>query len=480
MKQEKLATRKTYILAKRYVKKKYQQQKQEINKIKEKQAEVEKGNQLYHIKENILLNKVEKEQLQSNISSTIKQKPRQIVKNNVPAVKETTYGNYQSFMKKNVMQKYKRKITNTIQKNKSNTAHNTIQNIIKNIFVSTKKIVGNIRYLIIGFQSLILLVVITLFLGAFAALSSQQNTEVGLLPLSKEVIAYQSVIEKYAKQYDMVEYIPIIQAVMMQESGGKGTDPMQASECKYNKKYPMIPNGITNAEYSIEIGIQYLNSCFKEAKVDNVLDMKNISLGLQGYNYGDGYIVWAIKNFGGYSKANAKVFSDEKKAELKVDVYGDPNYVEHVLRYVGFGFGNFRKEPDFTNDKAWGYNNPYTSANLCGQCTWFVWGRFYEIYGFDPGFRGNGYECVDQLIKAHLDKFELSDKRTAGSLFSSVKKNHVGIIIEVNGDKLTVQEGNLDGITNDCETAKQDWHTKEYTMKSIKDIYGDIEFTDRK
>lgn len=109
MKQEKLATRKTYILAKRYVKKKYQQQKQEINKIKEKQAEVEKGNQLYHIKENILLNKVEKEQLQSNISSTIKQKPRQIVKNNVPAVKETTYGNYQSFMKKNVMQKYKRK-----------------------------------------------------------------------------------------------------------------------------------------------------------------------------------------------------------------------------------------------------------------------------------------------------------------------------------------------------------------------------------
>lgn len=47
-------------------------------------------------------------------------------------------------------------------------------------------------------------------------------------------------------------------------------------------------------------------------------------------------------------------------------------------------------------------------------------------------------------------------------------------MIEVNGYKLTVQEGNLDGITNDCETAKQDWHTKEYTMKSIKDIYGDI------
>ena len=32
-------------------------------------------------------------------------------------------------------------------------------------------------------------------------------------------------------------YLPLIQAVMMQESGGIGNDPMQASECSYNVKW---------------------------------------------------------------------------------------------------------------------------------------------------------------------------------------------------------------------------------------------------
>lgn len=69
-------------------------------------------------------------------------------------------------------------------------------------------------------------------------------------------------IEKYAKQYEMKDYVPIIQAVMMQESGGKGTDHMQSSECPYNTKYPNKPNAIQEPEYSIEVGIHYLSECF--------------------------------------------------------------------------------------------------------------------------------------------------------------------------------------------------------------------------
>lgn len=41
---------------------------------------------------------------------------------------------------------------------------------------------------------------------------------------------------------------------MMQESGGKGCDPMQTSESGYNTKYPRIPNDITEPEYSIDVG----------------------------------------------------------------------------------------------------------------------------------------------------------------------------------------------------------------------------------
>ena len=43
-------------------------------------------------------------------------------------------------------------------------------------------------------------------------------------------------------------------------------------------------------------------------------------------------------NFGGYSKYNAQQFSDMKKQELNVSGYGDPSYVDHVMRYVGITF----------------------------------------------------------------------------------------------------------------------------------------------
>ena len=51
------------------------------------------------------------------------------------------------------------------------------------------------------------------------------------IPVSPEVEAYTSVIQKYADEYGIPQYTELIKAVMMQESGGKGKDPMQSSEC---------------------------------------------------------------------------------------------------------------------------------------------------------------------------------------------------------------------------------------------------------
>lgn len=124
-----------------------------------------------------------------------------------------------------------------------------------NIQFIKKSVLSINRLLSLG-TALILLLVITLFIGVFAALSD--NSTIGSIyePLSPEVIAYQETIEKYAKQFEMEDYVPIIQAVMMHESGGKGSDPMQASECPHNTKYL---NGITDSEYSIDVGIHYLS-----------------------------------------------------------------------------------------------------------------------------------------------------------------------------------------------------------------------------
>lgn len=123
----------------------------------------------------------------------------------------------------------------------------------------------------------------------------------------------------------------------MQESGGQGNDPMQASECGYNTQYPNTPNGITDPEYSINVGIQNLAACLNAAQVENPVDMDRIKLALQGYNFGNGYITWAQNNYGGYTYANAVEFSTIQAERLGWDSYGDTQYVSHVLRYYPFG-----------------------------------------------------------------------------------------------------------------------------------------------
>lgn len=41
----------------------------------------------------------------------------------------------------------------------------------------------------------------------------------------------------------------------------------------------------------------------------------------------------------------------------------------------------------------------------------------------------------------HLDKFECSSTPKSGAIFSSIDRNHVGIVLMVNGDNITIQEG---------------------------------------
>lgn len=95
----------------------------------------------------------------------------------------------------------------------------------------------------------------------FSALSSNSSIDTSTMYVFEEVLAYTEVIEKYVKQYEIEDYVALIQAVMMQESGGKGNDSMQLSKCGYNEKYPKKSNGITDPEYSIEVGIHYLADC---------------------------------------------------------------------------------------------------------------------------------------------------------------------------------------------------------------------------
>ena len=87
--------------------------------------------------------------------------------------------------------------------------------IIKGSFTFVKETVLSLYNLIGASISLILLVVLILFIGVFSTLSDNTNISSTQKPISVEVLSYTDTIEKYAKQYKMEDYIPIIQAVMM-------------------------------------------------------------------------------------------------------------------------------------------------------------------------------------------------------------------------------------------------------------------------
>lgn len=219
-----------------------------------------------------------------------------------------------------------------------------------------------------GGMVFVILILIVGIIGGASFIGSSQSSE----PLSAEVLAHTQVIQRYASEFGIPEYVSVIQAIMMQESGGRGTDPMQASECPYNTQYPNTPGAIQDADYSIKVGVQYYADCVREAGCKSPQDVDKLKLSLQGYNYGNGYITWAIRKHGGYSEANALQFSQEQAAAHGWPRYGDPEYVPHVLRYYSGGglfAGLFGKGQLVTIAKS-------QLGNEGGQ-------KFWSWYGFD-------------------------------------------------------------------------------------------------
>ena len=358
---------------------------------------------------------------------------------------------YTKRMKLHTIVKHKKKIKEA--KETSSAIYkgtNATVKVLKGTFGAVKKAVTGVNNIITMGMGLIILIVITLFIGVFSALSDDSSVDTSSMYVSKEVLAYTETIEKYAKEYEIGEYVPLIQAVMMQENGGKGKDPMQSSECRFNEKYPKKHNGITDPDYSIKVGIQNLAECLKNAKATDPSDTPHISLALQGYNYGNGYIEWAVNHFGGYTRANAKVFSDEMKAKLQTNIYGDPEYVPHVLRYYHIGNGNIvliakSQVGNVGGKKYWEWYGFNSRVSWCACFVSWVANESGDLDKTIPKFAGvsNGMTW----FKNH-DKWKgKSYTPSAGDIIffdwdNDNDPDHVGIVEKVEGGKVYTIEGN--------------------------------------
>ncbi len=125
---------------------------------------------------------------------------------------------------------------------------------VRAIIAGTKALISA---LIAGGWIAVVIILIVVLLGCAVSLFGGGSDSTSYTPVSAEVEAYTPLIQKYAKQYGIPEYVELIKAVMMQESGERQR-PDAGGGGSFNKKYPHEPNGIKDPEYSIECGVQGL------------------------------------------------------------------------------------------------------------------------------------------------------------------------------------------------------------------------------
>ena len=300
---------------------------------------------------------------------------------------------------------------------------------------------------------LVFILIVGIIAGAAFSSSSESSES-----LSDEVLAYTSVIQQYASQYGIPEYVSAIQAIMMQESGGRGTDPMQCSESPYNTRFSHTPGSITDPDYSIEVGVQTFADCISQAGCSSPQDMDKLKLAWQGYNYGNGYIGWALQR-GGYTEANALQFSQQQAASHGWSSYGDPEYVPHVMRYYSGGslFAGL-------------FGNQQIVSVAMGQLGNSGGQKFWSWYGFDSRVEWCACFvswCADKsglIASGNVPKFSLCSDGvswfqgqnkwqsggttpTAGMIIffdwdHDGNSDHVGIVEKCEGGRVYTVEGN--------------------------------------
>ena len=79
------------------------------------------------------------------------------------------------------------------------------------------------------------------------------NIHYGGVNVSAEVLAHKPMVEKYAKEYGVEEYVNILLAIIQVESGGTAEDVMQSSE-----SLGLPPNSLSTEE-SIKQGVKYFS-----------------------------------------------------------------------------------------------------------------------------------------------------------------------------------------------------------------------------
>ncbi len=235
----------------------------------------------------------------------------------------------------------------------SNAANATKKAVVTLIKAKIGILTLKAKLIVIGI-ALALFLIVVLMIGFMSIIntaiggSTTPNSDSGAIigggnaQVSADVERYRDSVQNELDKHGKGEHVDLLLALMMQESGGKGNDPMQASESKCGRI-----GCITNPSESIRYGVEHFLSVMAQANND-------IQLTLQSYNFGGGFIDYVLENGGSYTKELAISFSQmmyKKVAHTGIykchrpsaiehqACYGDIEYVDAVLKYLPSAVG---------------------------------------------------------------------------------------------------------------------------------------------
>lgn len=143
------------------------------------------------------------------------------------------------------------------------------------------------------------------------------HIQYGGVNVSAEVLAHKPLLEKYARQYGIEEYINVLLAIIQVESGGTLEDVMQSSE-----SLGLPPNSLSTEE-SIKQGCKYFSELLASAEAKGC----DLNAVIQSYNYGGGFLNYVSSRGKKYTSPLAESFARDKSGGTKV-TYTNPIAVE--------------------------------------------------------------------------------------------------------------------------------------------------------
>jgi hypothetical protein len=192
-----------------------------------------------------------------------------------------------------------------------------------------KQVQRNFNIVILLFSVFVGFLLLDRFLDLFnknlVKINTARDSSIG------EVAKYTPLIQEELEKVGLDEHTVTVAALMMQESRGKGGDPMQASESA-----GLSPNTINDPKQSIQQGVKYFQRAVAYGKQKQV-DFPTV---IQAYNMGIGYIDFIAINGGRHTEELAKKFSliQVEKNPQTYDCGGDKNNFRYPYCYGDFTY----------------------------------------------------------------------------------------------------------------------------------------------